>query len=209
MKKTGFYSALKSKSDEELKQHLFKVIRETAKKNGKDIYSISLEDVYQALTEIRNSWYGFILRKIKLSQFITIKKTTDKIGQAVTVTSSFMNPIYLVFLPVKKYVGFKVKNLGWHLGAKWFANKIYKQKKKEVQKAKNRKSQSSPSFMRNLKTTPKLKEVIGSSSVPRPHAIKKIWEYIRKHKFQDRKKHNQITVGGTVFRKLFSGKKKA
>ena len=130
MKKTNIYSALKLKTDEELKQHLLSVIEETARKNGKGLYSVSLEDVYQALTTIRNSWYGFLLRKIKISQFITIKKTSDRVGQVVTVASSFTNPVYLAFLPIKKYVGFKIKNLGWHFGAKWLAKKIYRQNKK-------------------------------------------------------------------------------
>ena len=130
MKRTNVYSALKLKDNEELKQHVLKVIEKTAKKNGKDIYSVSLEDVYQALTEIRSSWYGFILRRIKVSQFIAVKKTGDKIGRAFTVASSFKNPLYIAILPVKRYMNHKIKNLIAHFGAQWFAKKIYKQKKK-------------------------------------------------------------------------------
>ena len=138
-KKVNVYSALKLKSDEELKQHVLKVIEETAKKNGKNIYSVSLEDVYQALKEVRNSWYGVVLRRVKLSQFITIKKTTDKIGQVVTVASSVKNPLYLAFRPVKKYMGFKLRYLGYHFGVKWFFNKIYKAKEKASFEDKERK----------------------------------------------------------------------
>ena len=128
MKKANFYSALKLKNEEELKQHVLKVIEEQAKKNGKTLYSVSLEDVYQALTEIRNSWYGSILRRVTLSQFITVKKTSKKIGQAVSVVNTFKNPIFIFWFPIKKYINPKIKNLSWHLGTQWLARKIYKQR---------------------------------------------------------------------------------
>ena len=133
MKKASVFSSLKLKNDEELKQHVLKVIEETAKENGKSIYSVSLEDIYQAVTEIRNSKPAYFFRNIKLSQFITLKETTGKISQAVTVASSFKNPLYLIYIPVKKYISpyikRKTKNLGWHFGIKWLSNKIFKQKK--------------------------------------------------------------------------------
>ena len=74
-------------------------------------------------------------------------------------------------------------------------------------KAKKKKRKANPAFMRSFKTTPELKAVIGSSSISRPHATKKIWEYIRKHKLQDNKNRRQINVGGTALGKLFPGKK--
>ena len=84
-------------------------------------------------------------------------------------------------------------------------------KKKTVRKAKKptkkKKRKANPAFMRSFKTTPLLKAVIGSSSISRPHATKKIWEYIRKHKLQDKKNRRQINVGGTALGKLFPGKK--
>ena len=128
MKKTSAYSALKLKDNKELKQHVFKVIEETAKKQGKSLYSVNLEDVYQALKEIRNSWYGSILKRITLSQFITVKKTSEKISDAVSVVNTFKNPIYIVWLPIKKYISPKIRNLSWHLGTKWLARKIYKKR---------------------------------------------------------------------------------
>ena len=84
-------------------------------------------------------------------------------------------------------------------------------KKKTVRKAKKatkkKKRKANPAFMRSFKTTPALKAVIGSSSISRPHATKKIWEYIRKHKLQDKKNRRQINVGGTALGKLFPGRK--
>ena len=86
------------------------------------------------------------------------------------------------------------------------------QKKKTVRKAKKKpakkkKRKANPAFMRSFKTSPELKAVIGASSISRPHATKKLWEYIRKHKLQDSKNRRQINVGGTSLGKLFPGKK--
>ena len=78
-------------------------------------------------------------------------------------------------------------------------------RKKKTTKKKKRKA--NPAFMRSFKTSPELKAVIGSSSVSRPHATKKIWEYIRKHKLQDNRNRRQINVGGTALGKLFPGKR--
>ena len=84
-------------------------------------------------------------------------------------------------------------------------------KKRPVRKAKKstkkKKRKANPAFMRSFKTTPELKAVIGASSISRPHATKKVWEYIRKHKLQDNKNRRQINVGGTALGKLFPGKK--
>ena len=73
--------------------------------------------------------------------------------------------------------------------------------------AKKKKRKANPAFMRSFKTSPQLKAVIGASSISRPHATKKLWEYIRKHKLQDNKNRRQINVGGTALGKLFPGKK--
>ena len=84
-------------------------------------------------------------------------------------------------------------------------------KKKVVKKkkagGKKKKRKANPAFMRSFKTTPDLKAIVGSSSISRPQATKKIWEYIHKHKLQDKKNRRQINVGGTALGKLFPGKK--
>ena len=84
-------------------------------------------------------------------------------------------------------------------------------KKKVVKKAKKKpakkKRKANPAFMRSFKTTPLLQAVVGASSISRPQATKKIWEYIRKHNLQDKKNRRQINVSGTDLGKLFPGKK--
>ena len=86
-----------------------------------------------------------------------------------------------------------------------------KAKKKVIKKAKKKsakkKRKANPAFMRSFKTTPLLQAVVGASSISRPQATKKIWEYIRKHNLQDKKNRRQINVSGTALGKLFPGKK--
>ena len=83
-------------------------------------------------------------------------------------------------------------------------------KRKVVRKKKaatKKKRKANPAFMRSFKTTPILQAVVGTSSISRPQATKKIWEYIRKHNLQDKKNRRQINVGGTALGKMFPGKR--
>ena len=86
---------------------------------------------------------------------------------------------------------------------------VKKVKKKPAKKkpAKKKKRKANPAFMKSFKTTPILQAVVGASSISRPQATKKIWEFIRKHKLQDKKNRRQINVGGTALGKMFPGKK--
>ncbi len=79
--------------------------------------------------------------------------------------------------------------------------------KKPVKKVKKKKRKANPAFMRSFKTTPALQAIVKASSISRPQATKKVWEYIRKHKLQDQKNRRQINVGGTALGKLFPGKR--
>ena len=87
--------------------------------------------------------------------------------------------------------------------------KVVKKKKlvKKKKTVKKKKRKANPAFMRSFKTSPLLQAVVGASSISRPQATKKIWEYIRKHKLQDKNNRRQINVGGTALGKLFPGKK--
>lgn len=87
------------------------------------------------------------------------------------------------------------------------ARKKAKKSKPAKKKKKKKKRKANPAFMRSFKTTPILQAVVGASSISRPQATKKIWEYIRKHKLQDKKNRRQINVGGTALGKMFPGKK--
>ena len=69
------------------------------------------------------------------------------------------------------------------------------------------KSKANPTFMKPLKTTPELEAVVGTSSISRPQATKKVWEYIKKHDLQDQKDRRRINVEGTDLGKIFPGKK--
>lgn len=40
-------------------------------------------------------------------------------------------------------------------------------------------------FMKPLQPSPQLAAVVGSAPLPRPEAVSKMWEYIRKHKLQN------------------------
>ena len=81
-------------------------------------------------------------------------------------------------------------------------------KKKVGRKSQSKKKRKvNPSFMEEFKTTKELQEVVGSSSISRPQAVKKIWAYIRKHGLQDKKNRRQINVAGTALGKLFHNKR--
>lgn len=57
------------------------------------------------------------------------------------------------------------------------------------------------------KLTPsaKLAAVIGSGSVTRPQAVKKVWAYIKAHKLQDKKNKRMINADAKL-KPLFGGK---
>ena len=85
--------------------------------------------------------------------------------------------------------------------------KAVKKKATKKKAVKKKKRKPNPAFMKKFKATPILQAVVGASSISRPQATKKIWEYIKKHKLQDKVKRTQINVGGTALGKLFPGKK--
>ena len=80
--------------------------------------------------------------------------------------------------------------------------------KKAVKKAapKKKKSARKPNeaFMKPMTPTAALAEVVGSKSLPRTHAIKLIWVYIKKNGLQDSKNRRMINADSklkTVFGK--------
>ncbi len=80
-------------------------------------------------------------------------------------------------------------------------------KKKAVKKKGRKKRKPNPAFMRSFKASPVLQAIVGSATISRPHATKKIWDYIKKHDLQDARKRRQINVGGTKLGKMFPGKR--
>ena len=79
-------------------------------------------------------------------------------------------------------------------------------KKKKTVKKKKKKRKPNAAFMKAHPATPALQAIVKSSSVSRPQAMKKIWDYIKKHGLQDKKNRRQINLDSTLG-KLFPGKK--
>ena len=49
-------------------------------------------------------------------------------------------------------------------------------------------------FMKEMKLSPALAEVIGSKPIPRTQVVKKLWEYIKKNDLQDKKNRRNINA---------------
>jgi chromatin remodeling complex protein RSC6 len=64
----------------------------------------------------------------------------------------------------------------------------------------------SAAFMKPMRPSEDLAEVIGAKSMPRTQVTKKLWEYIKKHKLQDSKKRTMINADDRL-KKVFNGKK--
>lgn len=45
--------------------------------------------------------------------------------------------------------------------------------------------QLNQAFMKAMKPSPALAAIVGSSELPRTEAVKKMWDYIKKHNLQD------------------------
>jgi len=61
-------------------------------------------------------------------------------------------------------------------------------------------------FMKPMKPSAELAEVVGDKPMPRTQITKKIWEYIKKHKLQDAKNRRQINADDNL-KAVFGGKK--
>ena len=61
-------------------------------------------------------------------------------------------------------------------------------------------------FMKPLQPSDALGEVVGSKPLPRTQAVKKIWDYIKKHGLQDKKNRRNINADDKLS-KVFGGKK--
>lgn len=75
--------------------------------------------------------------------------------------------------------------------------------KKKVSKRK-----PNSAFMKPMNPSSTLAEIIGPKALPRTQVIKKIWEYIHKHKLQDKENRRMINADEKM-KVLFGGKSKA
>jgi chromatin remodeling complex protein RSC6 len=81
-------------------------------------------------------------------------------------------------------------------------------KKKARPAKKKSKRKPNPAFMKAMTPTPTLAAVVGSGALPRTQAVKKIWQYIKRHDLQDKKNRRNINADAKL-RPLFGGKSQA
>ena len=77
-----------------------------------------------------------------------------------------------------------------------------KRRKKKKRKGRRR---PSAAFMKPMKISPALAEVIGGKAIPRTQVTKKLWKYIKKHKLQDKKNRRNINADAKL-KKVFGGR---
>ncbi len=81
-------------------------------------------------------------------------------------------------------------------------------KKAKAKRAKAKgKSKRKPSaaFMKPMTPSPALAEVVGAKPMPRTQVTKKLWEYIKKHKLQDKTNRRMINADDSL-KQVFGGK---
>jgi upstream activation factor subunit UAF30 len=78
--------------------------------------------------------------------------------------------------------------------------------KKAPAKKATKKRAPNPAFMRPMKPSNELSQVIGSTPVPRSEVAKKLWAYIKKNNLQDAKERRMINADDKL-RPVFGGRK--
>ncbi|MBI5775795.1 MAG: SWIB/MDM2 domain-containing protein [Nitrospirae bacterium] len=68
------------------------------------------------------------------------------------------------------------------------------------------KRKPSAAFMKPMTPSANLGAVIGSKAMPRTEVTKKIWQYIKRHKLQDKKNKRMINADEAL-KAVFGGKK--
>ena len=69
-----------------------------------------------------------------------------------------------------------------------------------------KKRKPSAAFMKPMHPSAALGEVIGDKAMPRTEVTKKIWQYIKRHKLQDKKNRRMINADDKL-KTVFGGKK--
>jgi chromatin remodeling complex protein RSC6 len=78
--------------------------------------------------------------------------------------------------------------------------------KKPAAKKTATKRKPNAAFMKELKPSKELAEVVGAKDLPRTEVVKKLWAYIRKNGLQDAKEKRMINADDKL-RAVFGGKK--
>jgi chromatin remodeling complex protein RSC6 len=68
-------------------------------------------------------------------------------------------------------------------------------------------AKANSAFMKPLKVSEELEDVIGKGPMPRSEVVKKIWVYIKKHELQDPANKRDI-IADEKLKKVFDGKAK-
>ena len=80
-------------------------------------------------------------------------------------------------------------------------------KKRKAKKTKaKKKRRPNAAFMKPVKPSAMLAEVIGAKAIPRTEVTKKIWQYIKRRGLQDKKKRTMINADDKL-KVVFRGKK--
>jgi len=78
--------------------------------------------------------------------------------------------------------------------------------KKVAKKKTKTKRKPNAAFMKAMTPSAALAEFVGAKPLPRTQAVKKFWDYIKKHDLQDAKNRRQINANGANLEKLFGAK---
>jgi chromatin remodeling complex protein RSC6 len=86
------------------------------------------------------------------------------------------------------------------------AKKKVVRKKVAKKKTVKKKRKPNPAFMKPMKISSALAEVVGSKPIPRTEVVKKLWAYIKKNKLQDSKNRRNINADAKL-KVVFGGKR--
>jgi chromatin remodeling complex protein RSC6 len=82
-----------------------------------------------------------------------------------------------------------------------------RKKKKAAKKKKRKKRKPNKAFMAPVQPDAKLAMVVGSKPLPRTQLTKKLWQYIKRKKLQDKKNRRMINADANL-KPVFNGKSK-
>jgi chromatin remodeling complex protein RSC6 len=87
------------------------------------------------------------------------------------------------------------------------AKKKTAKKKTAKKKTAKKKRKPNPQFMKPMRISDVLAEVVGSRPIPRTEVVKKLWVYIKKNRLQDMINRRMINADAKL-KAVFGGKKK-
>jgi len=82
-----------------------------------------------------------------------------------------------------------------------------KVKRRATKKKAKKKRKPNPQFMKPVKPDAKLAVVVGATPLPRTQLTKKLWQYIKRKKLQDKKNRRMINADAAL-KPVFNGKGK-